>query len=106
MDRITIMDYFKIISSHISLPPPPISTDMKANVEQICFIEPEIYKVDVKAGVRRMSKIEFGKVKDATLGQCCQEDEKLGRWKGRRPSGNLSPIYFPFPQILGCAVIL
>ena len=25
MDRITIMDHFKIISSHISLPPPPIS---------------------------------------------------------------------------------
>lgn len=91
---------------NILLPPVLISTDMKAGVGKICFIEAEIYKVDVKAGVRRMSKIEFGKVKDATLGQCCQEDEKLGRWKSRRPSGNLSPIYFPFPQILGCAVIL
>ena len=47
-----------------------------------------------------MSKIEFGKAKDATLGQCCQEDEKLGRWK-RSPSGNLSPIYFPFPPDSG-----
>ena len=90
---------------NILLPPVLISTDMKAGVGKICFIEAEIYKVDVKAGVRRMSKIEFGKVKDATLGQCCQEDEKLGRWKRSSERKSFSNL-FSIPPYSGCALIL
>ena len=47
-----------------------------------------------------MSKIEFGKAKDATLGQCCQEDEKLGRWK-RSPKRKSFSNLFSIPPDSG-----
>ena len=48
-----------------------------------------------------MSKIEFGKAKDATLGQCCQEDEKLGRWKRSLKRKSFSNLFSIPPRFCG-----